>query len=221
MAARSTIVSTIRVFLATPSDDPAYSNTILNPIVQQAVDSLLTDINEQNPSYNSTPVTLAADSSTGRVYTFASQSTPITDFGRWLDIRWTDSDGLVLTEVRYDELRPAGADHFIITGIDSAPTLETSPDSEAGKAIWLRYTQWFADMTSGSGGDTDVPSGIPLKFHDVIALEALFAFALGGEQHRPADLRDRWFDRRAQLIHHVGRRGSQVARTRLYSDSYA
>ncbi|KKN06681.1 hypothetical protein LCGC14_1074780 [marine sediment metagenome] len=216
MAARSTIVTSIRRFLATPTDDPAYSDTILNPIVQEAVDSLLTDINEQNPSYNSTTVTLAADSSTGRVYTFASQSTPITDFGRWLDIRWTDSDGLVLTEVRYDELRPAGADHFIITGIDSAPTLETSPDSEAGKAIWLRYTQWFADMSD----DNDVPSGIPLKFHDVIALEALFAFALGGEQRLPPELRNRWFDRRNQLIHHIGRRGSQVARTRLYSDSY-
>ncbi len=217
MAARSTIVASIRRYLATPSDDPAYSDTILNPIVQEAVDSLLTDINEQNPSYNSTLVTLAADSSSGRVYTFASQSSPITDFSRWLDIRWTDSDGLNLTEVRYDELKDAGADHFIITGIDSAPALETSPDSEAGKAIWLRYTKWFADMS----GDNDVPSGIPLKFHDVIALEALFAFGLGGEQGIPPDLRARWFDRRNQLIHHVGRRGSQVARTRLYSDSYA
>ena len=217
MAARSTIVTSIRRFLATPNDDPAYSDTILNPIVQEAVDSLLTDINEQNPSYNSTTVTLAADSSTGRVYTFASQSTPITDFARWLEIRRTDSDGLELIEVRYDELRAAGADHFVITGVDSAPVLETSFGSTAGTAIWLRYTKWFADMTD----DNDVPSGIPLKFHDVIALEALFAFGLGGEQRLPPDLRNRWFDRRNQLIHHVGRRGSQVTRTRLYSDSYA
>ncbi len=217
MAARSTIVTSIRRFLGTPTDDPAYSDTILNPIVQEAVDSLLTDINEQNPDYNSTTVTLAADSSSGRVYTFASQSSPITDFARWRDIRWTDSDGLQLIEVRYDELRPAGADHFIITGIDSAPVLETSPDSTAGKAVWLRYTQWFADMTS----DSNVPSGIPLKFHDVIALEALFAFGLGGEQRLPPEIRNRWFDRRNQLIHHVGRRGSQVARTRLYSDAHA
>ncbi len=221
MAARSTIVTGIRVLLATPQDDPAYTDTILNPIVQKAVDSLLTDINEQNPDYNMTTVTLAADSSTGRVYTFASQSSPITDFARWREIRWTDSAGLELTEVRSDELRAAGGDHFFLSGIDSAPVLETSPDSTAGTDIFLRYTQWFADMTIGSGGDTDVPSGIPLKFHDVIELEALFAFALGGEQRTPPDLRDRWFDRRNQLMHHVGRRGSQVARTRLYSDSYA
>lgn len=213
MAARSTIVTSIRRYLSTPDDDPAYSDTILNPIVQEAVDSLLTDINEQSPGYNSTTVTLAADSSTGRVYTFASQSTPITDFARWLDIRWTDATGLNLTEVRYDELPDAGADHFTITGIDSAPVIETSPDSDAGKAIWLRYTKWFTDMTD----DADVPSGIPLKFHDVIALEALFAFELGGEQATPPGLRARWFDRRNQLIHHVGRRGTQSARTRLYS----
>ena len=217
MAARSTIVTSIRRLLGTESDDPQFTDTILNPIVQEAVDSLLTDINEQNPGYNSTTATLAADSSSGRVYTFASQSTPITDFARWIDIRWTDSDGLNLTEVRYDELKDAGADHFILSGIDSAPVLETSPDSEAGKAVWLRYTKWFADMTA----DGDVPSGIPLKFHDVIALEALFAFGLGGEQRIPPELRNRWFDRRNQLIHHVGRRGTQVTRSRLYTDQFS
>ncbi len=215
MAARSTIVTSIRRFLDTPSDDPAFTATILNPIVQEAVDSLLTDINEQNPGYNSTTVTLAADSSTGRVYTFASQASAITDFARWLEIRWTDSAGLELTEARYDELRAAGQDQFFISGVDSAAVLETSPDSPAGKAIFLRYTQWFADMTA----DGDVPSGIPLKFHDVIALEALFAFALGGEQRLPRELHNRWFDRRAQLIHHVGRRGTQPSRTRIYADA--
>ena len=207
-------MTTIRVFLGTPSDDPAYSDTILNPIVQQAVDALLTDINEQNPGYNSTTVTLTADSTTSRQYTFASQSSAITDFARWLEIRWTDSAGLELTEARYDELRAAGQDHFFIAGIDSEPVLETSPDSTAGTDIFLRYTKWFADMTA----DNDVPKGIPLKFHDIIALEALFAFALGGEQRTPPELRTRWVDRRAQLIHHVGRRGNQPTRSRIYTD---
>lgn len=214
MAARSTIVTSIRRFLSAKSDDPEFTDTILNPIVQESVDSLLTDINEQNPGYNSTTVTLAADSSTSRLYTFASQSPAITDFSRWLEIRWTDSEGLELHEARYEELRDAGRDHFFISGIDSAPVLETSPDSMAGTDIFLRYTQWFADMTA----DGNVPAGIPLKFHDVIALEALFAFALGGEQRLPSELYNRWFDRRAQLIHHVGRRGAQPSRTHIYAD---
>ena len=216
MAARSVIVTSIRRLLGTPSDDPFYSDTILNPIVQEAVDSLLTDINEQNPSYNSTSVTLSADSTTVRTYTFSTQSTAITDFGRWLEVRWDDSEGLELVEVRFDELRPAGPDHFVLTGIDSAPTLTVSPDSEAGKDIFFRYTQWFADMTA----DSDVPSGIPLKFHDVIALEAAYVFALGGEQPVPRDLQARWFDRRNQLIHHVGRRGAQPTRTKIFADQF-
>lgn len=213
MAARSTIVASIRRYLATPDDDPAYSDTILNPIVQEAVDALLTDINEQNPVYNSKTFGLTADSSSGRIYTFASQPIPITDFARWLEVRWIDSRGTELTEIAYDFFEHGGADHFMVYDIDSAAILETSPGSTPGQDVWFRYTKWFADMTD----DNDVPKGIPLKFHDVIGLEALFCFGLGGEQRLPPELRNRWFDRRNQLMHHVGRRGSQPTRTRLYS----
>ncbi len=216
MAARSTIVTGIRTLLAAESDDPAYSDTILNPIVQKCVDSLELDINIQNPFYNSTTVTLAADSSSSRLYTFATQSTAITDFSRWLEVRWTDEDGLELHEVKGDELRDSGQDHFAISGIDSAPTLQTSKDSEAGKDIFFRYTVWRDDLSS----DGSVPGAIPLKFHDVIELEALFAFALGGEQRRPPELYTRWQDRRSQLIHHVGQRGAQNSRTRIYVDPF-
>lgn len=215
MAARSTIVANIRRFLGTASNDPAYTDAILNPIVQEACDSLVTDINAQNPAYNSTTVTLTADSSTSRVYTFATQSVALTDFSRFSEVRYTDSNGFELHEAPLDGLRQSGAGHFAIYGIDSAGVLETSVDSEAGKDIWMRYTQWPALLSA----DGDVPGGIPLRFHDVIALEALYAFELGGEARTPQRLYSRWMDRRAQLIHHVGKRGSQPSRTRLYSDS--
>lgn len=212
MASRATIKTSALRLLGAKSDDPFYSDTILDPIVQEAVDSLLTDINEQNPSYNSTIVTLTADSSNSRLHTFATQSSALTDFSRWLEVRWLDATGLILIETRFDELRDAGPDHFIITGIESAGVLETSPDSPAGRDVWMRYTQWPVELS----GDSSVPGGIPLRFHDVIALEMLFAFALGGEQALPRTLSDRWFDRRNQLIHHVGRRGAQPTRTKLY-----
>lgn len=215
MADRATIRATTLVYLGTKSDDPAYTPTILDPIIQQAVDSLITDINEQNPGYNSKTVTLTADSAASRLHTFSTQAVAITDFARWLEVRRLDSDGIELLEVRFDELRDAGRDHFVLTGIDSAPVLETSPDSPAGEDVFLRYTQWPVDLAL----DTDVPGGIPLKFHDVIALEMLFAFALGGEQPFPRTLHDRWFDRRNQLIHHVGRRGAQPQRTKIYAES--
>ncbi len=214
MASRSTIRASIRRFLAVDSDDPEYDSDVLDPIIQEACDSLVTDINLTNPGYNATTVTLEADSSSGHVYTFATQSPAVEDFSKWLEVRWKDAKGLELDEVRSEELRDAGSDHFAIRGIDSAAVLETSVDSSAGKDVWMRYTQWPAELSS----DSSVPGGIPKRFHDVIALEAVFAFALGGEQRVPPDLHTRWVDRRAGLMHHVGKRGIQPSRTRIYTD---
>lgn len=216
MASRSSIRTRLRRLLSVDSDDPEFDSDVLNEIIQEACDSLVTDINRQNPSYNTTTVTLEADSSSSHLYTFATQDTPITDFSRWLEVRWTDSEGLELDEVGLQDLRSAGQDHFCITGIDSAPVLQTSPDSSAGTDVWLRYVQWPTALSS----DNDVPGGIPLRFHDVIALEALYAFALGGEARTPRELYDRWFDRRAQLMSHVGQRGPQNSRTRLYAEAF-
>jgi hypothetical protein len=50
---------------------------------------------------------------------------------------------------------------------------------------------------------------------DVVALEALFAFALGGESRWPQELRERWTNRRAALFAHIRQRGVQPSRTRL------
>ena len=69
-------------------------------------------------------------------------------------------------------------------------------------------------MTAG----TAVPNGVPLKFHDVIALEMLYCFGLGGEQRLPPELWERWQRRRGQLISHVGKRGTQPSRSRIYTD---
>ena len=214
MADRATIKTSALRFLGAKSDDPFYSDTILDPIVQEAVDSLLTDINEQNPDYNQTVVTLTAASTTSNLYALATQSPAVTDFSAWRQIRALDDTGIILHEVRYDELREAGVDHFALSGIDSAVIIETSSGTPKGQDLWMRYTIMPAVLTV----DGDVPGGIPLRFHDVIALEMLFAFALGGEQALPRDLHNRWFDRRNQLMRHVGQRGAQPSRTRMYGD---
>ena len=216
MASRSTLKLWIRTLLATTSDDPAWSDAVLDPIVQQAADSLTSDIHRANPQALYKEATLAANSSTSHSYTFASQSTPITDFAGWIEARWDNSEGLELHEVRLDELRAADQDHFTLTGLDEATILVTSPDSGAGTPVWLRYRYWPARLAD----DNSVPGGISTYFHDVIALEALFAFGLGGEQQLPRELYGRWQDRRSQLMASVGRRGSQVSRTRVYTDVY-
>ena len=212
MANRGTIRTSLLALLGTSSDDPLYSATVLNPIIQQALDALLADVQDANPDYLALPpITLAADSASSHLYTFASQSTPITDFGKWLDVRYTDEDGTPLAECRLDELREFGTDYFTLYGTDESPILQTSHDSPAGTALYFRYAAWPAELVD----DSSVPAGLSTRYHDVVALEALFAFGLGGEQQRPRDLEMRWRDRRAQMLSRVGRRGIQPSRSRV------
>lgn len=208
---RTEIRALIIAMLGTSSDDPQFSSTILNPIIQQAANSLYSAIQLANRSYLSTTVTLVPDSTTGHTYTFALQSPAITDFAAWLEVRYGDQDGGALEEGRAESLKDMGVDSFAITGPDDTPVLVTSPDSPAGEDLFFRYAQWPADFS----GDTSVPSAIPSRFHDVVALEALFAFGLGGEQRCPPELRERWKDRRAELLTRVGRRGVANSTTRI------
>ncbi len=209
---RAQIKQQIRILLGTSSDDPQFSDTILDPIVQQSVDSLIGAIQDANPDFLSKIVTLAADSATGLTYTFASQANPITDFAKWLEVRYVDQDGLELDECRAEEMMRIGGDCFVITGEDETPVLTLSSGSQVGGAVWFRYGYWPAELVD----DNSVPTGISSRFHDVIALEALFVFGLGGEQRRPPELSNRWLDRRAQLLARVGRRGVTPSRTRVY-----
>jgi hypothetical protein len=212
VASRAIIRARIRVLLGSAEDDPAFPDDVLNPIIQEAVDGLVADILLQNPNYLLRPaVTLAAASATSHSYVFATQAVPITDFGGVVELRHTDQDGFELREARFEELRDAGGDFYAITGPDETPELVTAAAVDAGVPLFLRYRFWPADIAA----DTDAPEGIPLKFHDVVALEALFAFGLGGEQRRPPELSQRWQVRRDQLIQHVGRRSTMPRTTRL------
>jgi hypothetical protein len=217
---RAQVKATLRNFLLTGTDDPVYGDTggagvatILDPIVQQSVDSLISEIHKTNRAYLSRTQILAADTpATGRVYSFATQSSPILDFSYWMEVRYTDENGSLLYEAKLEELRDAGSDYFCITGPDDSAALQTSPDSSAATAIYLRFGYWPPLLTSDSSNIV----GIPTRYMDVVALEALFAFGLGGESRWPEELRERWRDRRAALIAHVAQRGVQNQRTRLY-----
>ena len=201
-----------RSFLGTADDDPQYTDTILLPLTGQAYDSLLRDIQELNPGWFATSVTLAAASVTSHTYAFASQSPAITDFNGWLDLRHTDAEGLRFREVPYSDLNNGGAFNFALTGTDDAPTITTSPDTDPGIALYLKYVQWPTALSSTSSTPTKISS----RFHDVVALElASIAFGLGGEQRMPPELYARWQDRRGQLLQSVSRRGPDVAVMRL------
>lgn len=211
MAARSTLRTWLYYWLNTASDDPAFPADLLNATLQQSYDGLVQDLQDANPGYLVAEVTLAASSATSHSYYFASQSVPVTDFAKWLQVRYDNQDGAELDECRYDELTEAGPGYFAIRGIDSAPVLQTSPDTEAGKSLWFQYSSWPAEMAA----DGDTPAVIPSRFHDVVALDCLFLFGIGGEQRVPPELRERWQIRRSQLLSRSGRRGVATSRTRL------
>lgn len=201
-----------RTYLGTAEDDPQYTDTILLAVAGEAYESLCRDIQELNPGWFATTVSLTPASSTSRVYAFASQSPAITDFNGWLELRHTDADGYPFREVPYALLNEGGAYSFALLGTDDTPTIQTSPDAEAGITLYLKYVQWPASLTSVSS----TPSKISTRFHDVVALEmASIAFGFGGEQRMPPEVFARWQDRRGQLLQSVSRRGVQVAQVRV------
>ncbi len=212
MASRGTLKTWIRNLLGTTTDDPSFPDSVLNPIVQQAADAIVADILADAPDFLVKPgVTLAADSATGHTYSLATQAVPIANFAGVVELRYTDETGMEFDEARLEELRDFGADYYAVLGADEEAQFVTSPDTQAGVALWLRYRYWPAELVE----ETDAPGGIPARFHDVVALESLFAFGLGGEQRLPPELYQRWHDRRAQLFAHIGKRSTTPRRTRL------
>jgi len=211
MATRAQLATRVRQFLGTAEDDPQFEDTILNPILQDAYWAILEDIKKLNPGYLQTVVTLVPDSATSRTYTFAMQVPPLTDFAGWLDVQWSDQDGAALREVRYDELPFADADTFALSGQDETAVVTIPSAATPGTDLRLVYAAWPALWTTG----TDSPDLIPVRYHDVVALEALYAFGLGGEQRIPPELYTRWQDRRSQLLESVAQRGVQPSTMRV------
>ncbi len=201
----------MRLWLGTTDDDPAFPDTLLEPALQQGYDSLCEDIRQLNADYFATTVTLAAVSATSHQYNLAAQAAL---FASYLDVRYDDDQGAMLRECRFDELPVVGDAFFALSGPDAALVLFTSPGSPAGQPLWMRYAAWPATFAD----DNAAPTLIPERFHDVVGLEALFVFGVGGEQSLPRELRDRWTTRRAQLLSHCSRRGSGVSRTRFVDE---
>ena len=212
MATRLSLKLWIRQWLATTSDDPAYADALLDPSLQAAYDGLIADLKDINPGFLvATAATLTPESATSHRYNFATQAVAITNFAKWLQVRYTDEDGSSLGESRVDELSGSPGGYFAIIGADDTAVLVTSPDTTLGGNLWFQYAAWPAAFTS----DSDTPSAISSRFHDVVALECLFVFGNGGEQRMPPELRERWLTRRSQLMASVSRRGVGVSRTRM------
>lgn len=222
MASRVNTKTIIRNYLGTAADDPLYGDTtagvspLLDPVVQQVVDGLIGEIHETNRHYLSKTVTLQPDSSTASTYALATQAAPVLDFAHWLEVRYDNNEGARLSECRIEELLEAGSGYFALYGPDESVIFELSSSDQGGRPLFLRYGYWPADLTD----DNSIIPGIPLRYHDVVALESLFVFGVGGESRWPEELRERWKNRRAALFSHITRRGVEPKRTRLSATPY-
>lgn len=205
MASLATLRTNTLIYLGTTSGDRAFPAATLNFLIQNAVNALIDDIEEANPSWMAVTSTLSATSSTSHDYTLPA------DFSGWLEVRLDDKDGAPLTEVRADELGATGGYVFSISGPDHAATLTTGDTISEGQTLYLKYRKWPDDLSA----DSDQPDDIPRKYHDLIALVAADeGMGLGGEGMLPAALLERKADRHAQLMTHVSRRGVEVPQTR-------
>src|ERR1043166_4111776 len=147
---RAQVKRLIRVLLGTTSDDPAFTDATLDPVIQDVVFGLVAELHLVYRSYLAKSVTLTADGPTSHLYTFSTQTPAITDFAYWLELRLNDADGSALEEVRLDELNDAYGDSFALSGPDGFPVLATSGGTTPGAPLFLRYGYWLAALTSDS-----------------------------------------------------------------------
>jgi len=192
-------------YLGTPQSDPMYPPSTANALINAVARKYRHDMAKSNPDWFVTPTTLTANVGT-RDYPLPD------DFGGWLDVRFNNSKGFVLEEVRYDELPAAwGFAAFAITGNDSAAVLHTSDFCVVAVPLYLAYTQAGADLA----GDSDTPSWMPQDFHDLLAREAAIdAYGLGAESAPSPVFMQETMDRRSVFWFHVSQRGARPRQTR-------
>lgn len=214
---RGDLRSLMRTWLGVREDDRYYTDDRLNQLLQSAHASLLSDIDDVNPSYFTVSQTLTAEGATGddaHRYVFANQTPAISNFSKWEDVRDNDQEGVKFTQVRLSELYDAGAYTFTLQ-VDATDglLLRTSPHAEDAVPLFMQYSYWPTAMAA----DADTPAGIPAEYVDVVALEAVFSLPGVAERTSPL-LGQRWVDRRGQMLFRIGRLGATPSRVRQVED---
>ncbi len=195
-------------YLGVSSTDKAFLPANVNRWINDARNEV---VGELPPGYAVRTATWTPDSATARIYTLASQGTPVTALRRVLALCLETADGARLREVQYDQLREWPGYTYAVTGADEVAVLTVGADVSLGQTLWAEYEVWPTELAS----DSDTPSEIPARYHDVLALMAAeVGFASGDEGKMPSSLVSRLQDRRAQLWAATGRRSADVMKMR-------
>lgn len=194
----------LRAMLGVEDNDKLYTSARLNLFLEQAHAGLVADVRKVAPTYYAAVVTLT-ESGAGHTYNLVSQAGT---FAEVLEVRVANASGQELSQVRLEDLNAAAGNRYAISGQDAAVVITTSADVPANSALYLRYSYWPSALTS----DID-PPGIPEKFHEIVPLEALFTFELGGEAALPTTLKERWSARKLAFMVHVAERVRQPTKS--------
>jgi hypothetical protein len=192
-------------YLGTSSSDKAFPRTRVNRWINDALNALYADL---PAGYLQVSATWAADASTLRRYTLASQSPAVTALRKIVTLRLNDADGAALREAPFDQLDFRAGNLYAVTGADEAAVLHVSLDVEPGTPLYAVYEAWPSELTD----DGHSPTALPSRFHDIPALMAAKAgFASGDESRWPDTYETLLSDRTAQFYAHVGRRSADAS----------
>lgn len=207
----------IYAMLGTTSSDKAYPPSVVNRWVNDVCNMLY---GELPGDYLTTRATLEADGGAGRVYSLATQSTPITNWRQFRDVRTLADDGTQgaqLDERPYSDLEAWQGATYAVYGVDAAVKLETSPSVAEAVDLTALYTYWPTELSD----DSHEPSSLPARFHDLIVLEAArLAFAVGSELRWPEVYEDQRMVRYSQFRSHTALRGGTSTMQRVRESGF-
>lgn len=199
----------VRAYLGVSDTDKAFTATRLNRWLNDALNELRIDTPK---SYFQQRATWVPDSSTSRTYTMSTQSPAVTALQSIIELRIDSATGAKLREMPFEQLPEWDGLSFAVTGADEAATITTSDGVTAGTTLYVVFEAWHSELSA----DSDTPSWLPSRFHDVPALMATeVAFASGDEGQMPGTLSRKLIDRRAELLTHQRRRTADAMLARV------
>lgn len=208
MATLSELRGHVYAYLGETPTNKAFPPARLTRWLNDALNQLRSDV---PLSVFTTRGTWTPDGGSGRVYSLATQSVPVTTLRKLVEVRLDSTTGQKLRELPWEQLEAWAGGAYAITGPDESAVLTTSTSVDESATLYVVYETWPSELSA----DGDTPSWLPTRFHDVPALMAAkTAFASGDEGTFPGTYDELLMDRLAQLTAHWRRRSGDVALTR-------
>lgn len=199
-------------WLGTNASNAAFPAAQMTRLLNMSAEALAEDLIRTYPDPFTHTAILTCDPTDRTSYPFGSQAAPITNVNVITAVRVTDSLGARLEEVPHRQRASVSGYAYSLLGLESTLTLYINSAIGDGTPIYVEYVPNVTALAA----DSDVPSWLPARFHDVISLNAApLAYGSGNEQQMSPLLLDRLNDRNGQLRWAMGQRSLDPFVSRL------